>query len=222
MPVNTSSTSFTRLVLLHSYSKMITIINLEYNILDIKVSIGSVITCSCGIVQNDHCIHTLYVLLKKFKVPATNPIIWQGNIQTMQRRIWIRSWKVLFNWNLRRGRKRNVRSTNTRRRIWIIIKIILILMTSPCFNKTQCAQSAMRTWMANVTLLVKPAKKVYIRSALRYGQGINKTLMLLLLAPCAVVNLSIQWWWSIRISRDGKLDSKRIKDRCVEAVEWRT
>lgn len=44
-----------------------------------KVSIGSIITCSCGIVQNDHCIHTLYVLLKKFKVPATNPIIWQAS-----------------------------------------------------------------------------------------------------------------------------------------------
>lgn len=48
-----------------------------------QVVIGSKISCSCGIVDNDHCIHTLFVMLKKFQVPETNPIIWQGIYQSM-------------------------------------------------------------------------------------------------------------------------------------------
>lgn len=52
--------------------------NLKYIIIEPQVIIGFKISCSCGIVENDHCIHTLYVLLKKFKVAETNPIIWQG------------------------------------------------------------------------------------------------------------------------------------------------
>lgn len=54
------------------------IINSKYFWQLFQVSIGSTVSCSCGIIQNDHCIHSLYVLLKKFKVPPTNPIIWQG------------------------------------------------------------------------------------------------------------------------------------------------
>ncbi len=42
-----------------------------------KVVIGSKISCSCGIIENDHCIHTLYVMLKKYKVSETHPILWQ-------------------------------------------------------------------------------------------------------------------------------------------------
>jgi hypothetical protein len=45
-----------------------------------QVVIGSKISCSCGIIQNDHCIHTLYVMLKKYKVPDTHAILWQGNL----------------------------------------------------------------------------------------------------------------------------------------------
>ena len=46
----------------------------------IKVSIGYKISCSCAVVTNDHCIHTLFVMLKKYKVPETHPILWQGII----------------------------------------------------------------------------------------------------------------------------------------------
>ena len=44
-----------------------------------QVNIGHKVTCSCGIVIDDHCIHTLYVMLKKYRVPETQPIIWQGS-----------------------------------------------------------------------------------------------------------------------------------------------
>lgn len=33
-----------------------------------KVVIGNTISCSCNVVKNDHCIHSLFVMLKKFKV----------------------------------------------------------------------------------------------------------------------------------------------------------
>lgn len=43
----------------------------------IKVSLGSTHTCTCGGGRSEHCIHTLYVLLKIFRVLPDNPIIWQ-------------------------------------------------------------------------------------------------------------------------------------------------
>jgi hypothetical protein len=33
-----------------------------------KVVIGDTVNCSCSVVKNDHCIHSLFVMLKKFKV----------------------------------------------------------------------------------------------------------------------------------------------------------
>jgi E3 ubiquitin-protein ligase ZSWIM2 len=44
----------------------------------LKTSIGSELKCSCFPGKNDHCIHTLYVLLKVFKVPQINPLVWQA------------------------------------------------------------------------------------------------------------------------------------------------
>ena len=38
--------------------------------------------------------------------------------------------------------------------------------------------------MDSVTQLAKPVRKVYIQSALRFGQGISKIRMLLLLVLC--------------------------------------
>ena len=38
--------------------------------------------------------------------------------------------------------------------------------------------------MDSVTQLAKPVRKVYIRNALRFGQGISKIRMLLLLVLC--------------------------------------
>ena len=43
-----------------------------------KTSIGPEVRCSCSPGRNDHCIHTLYVMLKVFKVSTQNPIIWQA------------------------------------------------------------------------------------------------------------------------------------------------
>lgn len=43
-----------------------------------KTSIGGDLKCSCSSNRNDHCIHTLYVMLKIFKVSPQNPVIWQA------------------------------------------------------------------------------------------------------------------------------------------------
>ena len=43
----------------------------------IKISIGSTITCSCASNKRDHCIHTLYVFLKIYKIDKENPLLWQ-------------------------------------------------------------------------------------------------------------------------------------------------
>jgi E3 ubiquitin-protein ligase ZSWIM2 len=43
----------------------------------IKVSLGSTHACTCGGGRSEHCLHTLYVLLKIFRVLPDNPIIWQ-------------------------------------------------------------------------------------------------------------------------------------------------
>jgi E3 ubiquitin-protein ligase ZSWIM2 len=43
-----------------------------------KTTIGADIKCSCTLNKNDHCIHSLYVLLKIFKISVDNPIIWQA------------------------------------------------------------------------------------------------------------------------------------------------
>ena len=42
-----------------------------------KISLGSNHSCSCGGGRSEHCIHTLYVLLKIFRIQPDNPIIWQ-------------------------------------------------------------------------------------------------------------------------------------------------
>ena len=43
----------------------------------IKTSIGSTITCSCSSNTRDHCVHTLYVFLKIFKIDKENALLWQ-------------------------------------------------------------------------------------------------------------------------------------------------
>ena len=43
-----------------------------------KTSIGADLKCSCSPNKNDHCIHTLYVLLKIFRLSPQNPVIWQA------------------------------------------------------------------------------------------------------------------------------------------------
>jgi hypothetical protein len=41
-----------------------------------KLSIGAEVDCSCSPQTKDHCEHTLFVLLKKFRVDKNNPIAW--------------------------------------------------------------------------------------------------------------------------------------------------
>lgn len=43
-----------------------------------KTSIGADLKCSCSLSRNDHCIHTLYIMLKIFRVSPQNPVIWQA------------------------------------------------------------------------------------------------------------------------------------------------
>lgn len=42
-----------------------------------KVTLGGTHSCSCGGGEKEHCIHTLFTLLKIFRVPRDNPILWQ-------------------------------------------------------------------------------------------------------------------------------------------------
>ena len=43
-----------------------------------RTQIGPDLRCSCCPQRNDHCIHTVYVLLRIFRVSVDNPIIWQA------------------------------------------------------------------------------------------------------------------------------------------------
>jgi len=44
-----------------------------------KVSLGSIISCSCGANSaKEHCVHSIYVLIKKFKVALNSPILYQA------------------------------------------------------------------------------------------------------------------------------------------------
>ncbi|CAI2384236.1 unnamed protein product [Moneuplotes crassus] len=42
-----------------------------------KVQIGSIISCTCGGGQKEHCIHTIFALLRIFKIPEDEPLLWQ-------------------------------------------------------------------------------------------------------------------------------------------------
>ena len=42
-----------------------------------KISVGSEIYCSCGGGRTEHCVHTIYALLKIFRIEQTDPLIWQ-------------------------------------------------------------------------------------------------------------------------------------------------
>lgn len=43
-----------------------------------KVSIGSTIQCSCQPSKNDHCLHSIYVMIRIFNIPTANPLVWQS------------------------------------------------------------------------------------------------------------------------------------------------
>jgi len=42
-----------------------------------KVQIGSEISCSCGGGKTEHCVHTIYSLLKIFRIEEGDPLLWQ-------------------------------------------------------------------------------------------------------------------------------------------------
>lgn len=90
-----------------------------------------------------------------------------------------------------------------------------------CFRRMQCVLFAMRIWMGNVTPPAKPVRKVYIQNALKFGLGISKTTILRWLAQCVDLSLWIRWWWSTKISRDGKLDFRPTKGPYAGVVGWR-
>ena len=41
-----------------------------------KIQIGSEITCSCGGGRNEHCVHTIYAMLKIFRIDEGDPLLW--------------------------------------------------------------------------------------------------------------------------------------------------
>lgn len=43
-----------------------------------KVHIGNKIYCTCSD-KIDHCLHSIYVLLRIFKLPTDNPLLWQSS-----------------------------------------------------------------------------------------------------------------------------------------------
>lgn len=44
-----------------------------------QIQIGLEVSCSCSSVKNRQCKHTLFALLKKFKVDNKSPMLWQGS-----------------------------------------------------------------------------------------------------------------------------------------------
>jgi E3 ubiquitin-protein ligase ZSWIM2 len=43
-----------------------------------RTQIGPELHCSCSPQRNDHCIHTAYVLLRVFRLPSDDPLLWQA------------------------------------------------------------------------------------------------------------------------------------------------
>ena len=41
-----------------------------------KVGVGNDITCSCGGGRTEHCVHTIYALLKIFRIDEGDPLLW--------------------------------------------------------------------------------------------------------------------------------------------------
>jgi len=42
-----------------------------------KIQIGGEIQCSCGGGRTEHCVHTIFSLLRIFKVDEADPLVWQ-------------------------------------------------------------------------------------------------------------------------------------------------
>ena len=42
-----------------------------------KIGIGATISCSCGGGRTEHCVHTIYSLLKIFRINEGDPLLWQ-------------------------------------------------------------------------------------------------------------------------------------------------
>jgi E3 ubiquitin-protein ligase ZSWIM2 len=43
----------------------------------VRVAVGSSLHCSCGRGKKQHCVHTMFTLIKIFRVPPDNPLAWQ-------------------------------------------------------------------------------------------------------------------------------------------------
>ena len=42
-----------------------------------KIQFGSEAICSCGGGRKEHCVHTIYAMLKIFKFDEADPLLWQ-------------------------------------------------------------------------------------------------------------------------------------------------
>lgn len=43
----------------------------------VRVKVGATLHCSCGGGLKEHCVHTMFVLIRIFRVPPENPLAWQ-------------------------------------------------------------------------------------------------------------------------------------------------
>jgi E3 ubiquitin-protein ligase ZSWIM2 len=42
-----------------------------------KIQFGSEVTCSCGGGRKEHCVHTIYAMMKILKIDEADPLLWQ-------------------------------------------------------------------------------------------------------------------------------------------------
>ena len=85
-----------------------------------KTVLGSSLACSCGSSKGhpkEHCIHTLFLVLKVFQVPTTNPVTWQVSYldteiqDIVSYRQKIKDEKIVK--EIREKKRRSRRSSNT-------------------------------------------------------------------------------------------------------------
>lgn len=124
--------------------------------------IGDRVSCSCGVVENDHCIHTLYVMLKKYKVPENNAIIWQCNFSQIQLLTWTQNWRDLSNSSIWRRKKNSMSANSSLRRKCKVMRGIKQQMISLLWMRMKLVPYATRIWSDSAIPLVQHVINVCI------------------------------------------------------------
>lgn len=59
-----------------------------------KITIGNELKCSCNLNNNQHCLHTLYVLTQIFYIPNDNPLLFRHNYNDKELRYIIANRRI--------------------------------------------------------------------------------------------------------------------------------